>query len=77
MLPLCYNAFWTSWPCIVSYSLDKDVDQNLSMNYPILYKAGQIGYYFNMKRFWMWIILSVLHGCITYFGTSMVFNYLI
>lgn len=72
MLPLCYNAFWTSWPCILSYSTERDVNHDLSMNNPILYKAGQLGIYFNLKKFWLWILLAIVHGGITYMGTILV-----
>lgn len=69
MLPVLYNAFWTSWPCIFSWSLERDVSAEISMNNPMLYKAGQKGYYFNLKRFWMWILMSIIHGAITFFST--------
>ena len=75
MLPLCYNSFYTSWPCIFSYSIERDVDHEISMNYPILYNAGQKKIYFNLKIFWVWILLSIFHGAITYFSTIYVIIY--
>lgn len=65
---MMYNVFWTSWPCIFCYSFDKDVDDEISLNYPILYKAGQINYFFNLKKFWIWILIAFINGIIAYFG---------
>jgi magnesium-transporting ATPase (P-type) len=70
LLPLCYNAFWTSWPCIFAYSIERDVDDILSLKYPILYKAGQDKFYFTMKKFWIWILFAVVHGAIVFFGVG-------
>jgi phospholipid-transporting ATPase len=69
MLPLMYNSFWSSWPCIFNYSIERDVDDELSMDNPVLYKAGQAKFYFNLKNFWTWIIMSIFHGAMVYFGT--------
>eukprot|EP01016_Furgasonia_blochmanni_P016772 TRINITY_DN19790_c0_g1_i2.p1 TRINITY_DN19790_c0_g1~~TRINITY_DN19790_c0_g1_i2.p1 ORF type:complete len:255 (-),score=31.81 TRINITY_DN19790_c0_g1_i2:194-889(-) len=35
--------------------------------YPKLYRAGQIGFYFNMKEFWMWVAFGVWHGIICFY----------
>jgi magnesium-transporting ATPase (P-type) len=64
---LLYNAVYTSWPCILCYSFERDVGEELALNYPILYRAGQIEYYFNLKKFWTWIILAFFHGLINFF----------
>jgi phospholipid-transporting ATPase len=79
MLPLCYNSFWSSWPCIFNYSLERDIDAEISMKTPELYRAGQIGYYFNLKNFWIWIGMSIIHGALIYFGSLYVkiyFNFI-
>jgi phospholipid-translocating P-type ATPase (flippase) len=70
LLPLCYNAFWTSWPCIFAYSIERDVDDEKSLKYPILYKAGQENFYFSMRKFWTWIVFAVIHGAIVFFAVS-------
>ena len=72
VLPLFYNTFWTSWPCIFCYSLEKDVDDEISLSYNILYKAGQINYYFNLKVFWSWVMAAFIHGAINFFSNTMV-----
>jgi P-type E1-E2 ATPase len=33
-LPMLYNAFWTSWPCIFTFVFERDVDSEYSLNYP-------------------------------------------
>ncbi len=75
MLPLCYNSFWTSWPCIFNYSIEKDVDDSISLKNPKLYNAGQKGYYFNMKNFWLWISFAFIHGILVFFCISYAFVY--
>ncbi len=76
ILPLFYNSFWTSWPCVFCFSFDKDVDEEISLNYSILYKAGQMNYYFNMKRFWTWIIYALIHGAINFYANILVYLFI-
>lgn len=66
-LPLLYNAMWTSWTCLFAYMFDRDVNDHYSYKYPVLYKAGQVQYYFGYKIFWMWILLALWHGASIYF----------
>ena len=68
MLPLLFNAFFTSWPCMFSYVIERDVDADLSMKNPILYRAGQIKFYFNLIRFWTWIGFAIIQATLIYFG---------
>lgn len=65
-LPMLYNSFWTSWPCMVAFLVEQDVNSERSLKYPALYAAGQRGMYFNIKRFWIWVIMGVWHGSISY-----------
>lgn len=65
-LPMLYNSFWTSWPCMVAFLLEQDVDAERSLAYPNLYKAGQKGLFFNVKRFWLWVVLAIFHGTICF-----------
>ena len=69
-LPMLYNSFWTSWPCIFTYILERDVSYRASMENPVLYKAGQIKHYFNFRIFWKWMLLALVHGTVTYFFTE-------
>jgi magnesium-transporting ATPase (P-type) len=32
---------------------------------PALYNAGQIGYYFNLKKFWLWLFYAIIHGSLS------------
>ena len=68
-LPTMYNAVWTSWQCLFAYSLEQDVNDQYIYKYPRLYAAGQKGLYFTTGIFWRWIIFSVWHGAVSYFGT--------
>lgn len=66
-LPLLYNAMWTSWTCLFAYMFDRDVNEEYSYKYPVLYKAGQVQHYFGYLVFWKWMLLSVWHGAVIYF----------
>jgi len=70
LLPLCYNAFWTSWPCIFNYSIEKDVDEKIALKNPKLYNAGQKRFYFNLQKFWTWISFAFAHGFLLFFSIS-------
>eukprot|EP00347_Sterkiella_histriomuscorum_P002846 403366575 len=63
-LPMLYNAVWTSWHCLFAY----DVNDQYVYRYPVVYKAGQLSKYFSFKVFWRWIILSVWHGAVCFYG---------
>ena len=68
-LQVLYNALWSSWACLFAYSLEQDVNDQYCYKYPMIYRAGQKGVYFNFKVFWRWIIFSIWHGAVCYFGT--------
>jgi phospholipid-transporting ATPase len=65
-LPMLYNSFWTSWPCMVAYLFEQDVSAQGSLKYPGLYAAGQKGLYFSIKVFWVWVIQGIYHGAICF-----------
>ena len=39
-LPLLYNAFFTSWPCLFTICFEQDVNPENSFKHPVLYNAG-------------------------------------
>ena len=66
-LPMLYNAFFTSWPCMFTYVFEQDANYINSLKYPQLYGAGQRQLYFTFSRFWMWVALSIYHGVVCFF----------
>ena len=64
---MLYNAFWTSWPCIFTFILERDCNYERSLAFPALYKAGHKKYYFNFKLFWAWMLTALVHGSLTFF----------
>jgi len=66
-LSTMYNAFFTSWPCVFTFSLEREHDLNTCKKFPILYKAGPKNYYFNFKTFWKYIFFAILHSVISFF----------
>lgn len=69
-LSTMYNAFFTSWPVLVTFVFEKDVDLNIVKKFPSLYKAGQKNYYFNLKEFWIYILYAIFHGAICFYVTQ-------
>ena len=66
-LSTLYNAFWTSWPCLFTFSLEKDVNLLIVKKFPQLYECGRNNYYFNMKVFWTHILYAIFHGACCFF----------
>jgi phospholipid-transporting ATPase len=89
IMPILYNTLWTSWPCMIAYSIDRTLkydhhshiikefkfdkdflSKNILGRYhtamALLYRAGQLGSFFNLKIFWIWLICSIIHGGICY-----------
>jgi phospholipid-translocating P-type ATPase (flippase) len=73
-LPMLYNSLWTSLTCLFAYALERDVEYNVTVNNPQLYEAGQQKKYFSFAIFWKWVILSIFHGIVTFFGCSYGFS---
>jgi phospholipid-transporting ATPase len=69
-LSTMYNAFFTSWPCVFTFSLEREHNLNICKKFPILYKAGPKNYYFNFKTFWMYIFYAILHSVLSFFIPS-------
>jgi phospholipid-transporting ATPase len=66
-LSTMYNALLTSWPCLFTFSFEKDVDLIIVKKFPVLYLAGQKNYFFNMRVFWSYILYAIFHGFICYY----------
>ena len=58
-----YNVFYTSLPVLALGIFDQDVDDRMSLRYPLLYTPGNINLLFNKKEF----LKSVIHGVATSF----------
>ena len=71
---MLYNSFWTSWPCLIAYCFEQDLNAEDSIKYPISYAAGQKGVYFTFKTFWKWVIYALIHGNICYWMCILVFD---
>ena len=66
-----FNAFFTSWPCFFTFSLERDHDLKICKKFPVLYKAGQLNYYFNLKEFWKYIIYAIVHSLFAFYIPTM------
>jgi len=66
-LSTMYNAFFTSWPCLFTFSFEKDQDVKICKKFPILYKGGHVNFYFNLKEFWKYIIYAIIHSVLAFY----------
>lgn len=66
-LSTMYNAFFTSWPCLFTFSFEKDHDVKVCKKFPILYNGGQINFYFNLKEFWKYIFYATFHSALAFY----------
>lgn len=73
-LPMLYNAFWTSWPCMFTYIFEQDLNPENSIEYPVAYGAGQRGIYFTFQNFWTWVGMAFWHGLVCYYVPMMGFQ---
>ena len=72
VLPLAYNAIFSSWPCTFCFCFEKDVPYETSLAYPILFKAGPKKVFLNIKVFWKWIVFATIHGSLIFYGVQIV-----
>ena len=61
-LPMLYNAFWTSWPCMFTFTFEQDVNEEEALRYAATYQAGPRGLHFSYMTFWTWVLTSLWHG---------------
>ena len=61
-----FNAIFTSWPCFFIFAYEKDLTFEICKKFPVLYLAGPKNYYFNLKRFWLYIIYAIIHSILCF-----------
>ena len=66
-LSMMFNAVWTSWPCMLTFILEQDLNKEDSFKYPIAYQAGPRRQHFSYKIFWSWILFAIWHGMVAIF----------
>jgi len=76
-LSTMYNAFFTSWPCLFNFSFEKDHDVRTCKKFPILYRGGQINFYFNLREFWKYILYAIIHSFLVFYITIIPMNSII
>ena len=78
-LTTLFNALWTSWPCIFTFSLEKNLNLVWVKKFPLLYDAGQKNYYFNIKIFCIYILSAIFQSYVSFlisvYGTSSSVSY--
>jgi phospholipid-transporting ATPase len=66
-LAMMFNAVWTSWPCMLTFILEQDLNAADSFKYAIAYQAGPKRQLFSYKIFWEWMIFGIWHGFVCLF----------
>ena len=51
---------------MIAFLLEQDLNAERSLNYPGLYGAGQLGLYFSIKAFWVWVVQGIWHGSVCF-----------
>jgi phospholipid-translocating P-type ATPase (flippase) len=62
-----YNAFFTSWPCLFTFSLEKEHNLHICQKFPVLYRVGQKNELFTLKVFWSNIAYSFFHSICAFY----------
>lgn len=70
-----YNVFFTFWPPVVIGVTDQHITARQLDNYPQLYRLGQKGEFFNLRKFWGWTINAIAHSCILFFMVHQICKY--
>ncbi|CAG9329527.1 unnamed protein product [Blepharisma stoltei] len=70
-LPMLFNALWTSWPCLLIFLFEQDLNAEDSFKYPVAYQAGPRKAYFSFKVFWRWVVFAIWHGVLCFFIPNM------
>jgi phospholipid-translocating ATPase len=58
-----YATVYTMLP-VFSLVLDRDVNEDLALLYPELYKELTLGKTLSYKTFFVWVIVSIYQGCV-------------
>jgi phospholipid-translocating ATPase len=61
-----YATLYTMVP-VFSLVLDRDVDENLALLYPELYKELTLGKTLSYKTFLVWVLVSIYQGTLSFF----------
>lgn len=64
-----YNITFTGLPPLVYALFEKDVDEDVIMKHPQLYRHIQKGVLFTRKSFAWWMMIGVWHAAVSFFGT--------
>eukprot|EP00741_Cyanophora_paradoxa_P006811 tig00001042_g6587.t1 len=62
-----YNVLFCSTPVLVMATQDQDTTARTSLQHPELYSRGQENTGFNVKVFWLWALVGVLHSVVVFF----------
>jgi len=62
-----FNTFFTQLPIMAYGFFEQDVNAELSMNYPHLYRVGRESGFYNLPLFAWWAGLSLYQSAVTYY----------
>ena len=72
-LILGYSTIYTSLP-VIALVLDQDVERDVCLKFPILYKSLQAGRYLNFKTFMIWTWKSMFQAAVIMFLAIILFH---
>mmetsp|Transcript_72226 Transcript_72226/g.205331 ORF Transcript_72226/g.205331 Transcript_72226/m.205331 type:complete len:604 (+) Transcript_72226:2201-4012(+) len=62
-----FNAVYTALPILFVATFDQDVNADIVMKYPSLYKDGLERKFMTHGSFWRWMFEGIMHGVVCYF----------
>lgn len=65
-IPFLYITFWTSWPCLIINTLEKDINNTRSLKAAYLYRAGQCNYFYSLYKLGTAALNALIHSVICY-----------
>jgi len=70
-----FNVFFTSFPVIFASIFNQDVKEKYSIEYPIMYTAGQKSMNFNIPLLILWLLDAIYGSLAIYFCSHFLFLY--
>ncbi|PFH38209.1 hypothetical protein BESB_005500 [Besnoitia besnoiti] len=70
-----YNVVFTAIPITLYGVFDQDVDKQLSLKYPQLYRCGQMDLYLNLRVFLKWMLNGIWQAIVIFVLPTAIFGF--
>jgi len=73
---ILYGDLTSSWPCIVVFLMQIEVNLDIAKRFPFLYESGRKNLYFNIRIISFNLLCALIHGTIIFFLVNESLNFL-